>query len=243
MSFHLILPSNACPKLFPANSGSKYSTAIHDTISLPGRWEVALMGITCSNCVNTFHNDSITIEEKRVKQQRDIRLHPQIFRHVDKAIEYVNRCVSNPDVHFSVTAKNCVTLSIKSRDVTVTFGETLGSIFAFTKNSFSGVGEYTAEGEFSLTRCIDFLYIYSNITDYVRVGDTKAPLLGIVTLKSTGKECNQLTEHLIDNPTYVSLITNNISEINIGIYDGAGEMIPFGADAITVIRLHFRHVQ
>ena len=240
MSFHYILPSNACPKVFPKNSGSKYSTAIPDTISLAGRWEVALMGITCSNCVNTFHNDIITIEEKEDK--RKIKLYPQSFRNIDNAIQYVKRRVAHQFVQFSVSDKNCVTLIIKSQDVSVKFGETLRSIFAFDTKSYSGIGEYTAEDTFSLTRCIDFLYIYSNISEFVRVGDMRVPLLGIVTLNA-GKECNQLTEHLIDNPTYVSLIRNNISEINIGIFDGSGEKIPFDDEAVTVIRLHFCFVQ
>lgn len=239
MSFHYVLPSNTCPELYPSNSASKYSTAIGDRISLTGHWEVALTGVTCSNCINTFHNDVLTIEEKEIT--KDIKLKPEIFRNEEKAINYVNQCVANPNVHFSVSNKNYVTLNIKSKDVTVKFSDTLRDIFAFTKNTYSGIGHFMAEDEFSLTRCIDFLYIYSNISEYVRVGNIKTPLLGIVTLNA-GRECNKLSEHLFNNPTYISLIQNEISEINIEIYDGAGELIPFAEEAITVTRLHFRRI-
>ena len=130
----------------------------------------------------------------------------------------------------------------ESRNMTVKFDATLRDVFGFSENSYLGSGEYKSNDTFSLTRCIDYLYIYSNISEYVRVGNVKAPLLGIVSLES-GKECDKLKEKFFDNPTYVSVIQNDISQIDIAIFDGAGELIPFAKNATTVLSLHFRPSQ
>lgn len=241
MSFHFILPSNTSPDVFPKNNASSYSTPIHNLISLTGKWEVALTSATFSNCINTFHNDVITIEEDIDKETKisHVTLEPHNFQKISDAISYINKCIRNKHITFSIDERSCTILNITSSSVTVKFNDTLRDIFGFTKNIYSGLGEIQSNGPFSLTRCIDYLYIYSNMTDYVRVGNIKAPLLGIVSFQS-GKECDKLKENLFDNPTYVSLIQNDISQIDIAIFDGAGELIPFSNAATTVLRLHFR---
>ena len=41
---------------------------------------------------------------------------------------------------------------------------------------------------------------------------------------------------------YVKVNRNDISQIDIKIYDGAGVLVPFHQDAVTNIRLHFRKI-
>ena len=241
MSFHYVLPSNTSPNVFPNNSAASFSTPIHDLISLRGKWELALTSASFSNCINTFHNDVITLEEKTDKENvlRHITLKSHIFQKASDAVFYINKCIDNKAVVFSLDERNYTILKITSKNVTVKFNNTLRDIFGFHKNIYSGVGEFKSVGTLSLTRCIDYLYIYSNISEYVRVGDIKAPLLGIVSFQS-GKDCDKLKENLFNNPTYVSVIQNSISQIDVGIFDGAGDLIPFAKNATSVLRLHFR---
>ena len=242
MSFHFVLPSNTSPDVFPNNTACSYSTPIHNLISLGGSWEVALTSATFSTCINTFHNDVIALEERIDKEVRlsHVTLKPRNFQKMDDAISYINKCIGDKPLYLSLDRRNHAILKITRENMTVNFGNTLRDIFGFTKNIYSGIGEYKAKGEFSLTRCIDYLYIYSNISDYVRIGNIKAPLLGVVSFES-GKECDKLKENRFNNPTYVSVIQNNISQIDIGIFDGGGELIPFSDGATTVLRLHFRY--
>ena len=244
MSFHYILPSNTSPIVFPNNSPSNFSTPIHDCISLTGKWEVAVTSANFSNCINTFHNDVIILKERTDKGNvlTHVTLKPHNFQKTNEAVSYINKCIGNKPVTFSIDERNYMTLKITSKNVTVKFSTILRDILGFHNNKYSGIGEFKSEGVFSLTRCIDYLYIYSNISEYVRVGDIKAPLLGIVSFQS-GKDCDKLRENLFDNPTYVSVIQNNITQIDIGIFDGAGDLIPFAKAATTVLRLHFRPSQ
>ena len=43
-------------------------------------------------------------------------------------------------------------------------------------------------------------------------------------------------------PMYIRLLANHISQIDIGIYDGSGQVVPFIDDAVTTMRLHFRQM-
>ena len=66
MSFYHILPSNTSPETFPNNHASEYSTPITNAHQLNGNWEVALVNATHSNCINSFNNDTLTIQHKKV---------------------------------------------------------------------------------------------------------------------------------------------------------------------------------
>ena len=39
---------------------------------------------------------------------------------------------------------------------------------------------------------------------------------------------------------YIPVSQERISQIDIGIYDGTGNLIPFVEGAVTTLRLHFR---
>ena len=62
MSFYHILPSNTSPQYFPNNNASRFSTPVEASYHQPGKWEVALMNMKHSLCINTFDNDIITVK-------------------------------------------------------------------------------------------------------------------------------------------------------------------------------------
>ena len=63
MSFFHILPSNVAPDTFPKNHAAAYSTPIPNNYYLNGKWEVALMHMTYSGCINTFQDDVMSVEK------------------------------------------------------------------------------------------------------------------------------------------------------------------------------------
>ncbi len=81
----------------------------------------------------------------------------------------------------------------------------------------------TSEDEPKLSK-VNSLWVYSNISQYQQVGDTKAPLLGIVPTKNaTGERI-----HYTVNPIYFLALKNGyIPEITIQITDDKGKRVPF----------------
>ena len=176
----------------------------------------------------------------RKELKRTITLPSQSFEKEDNAMTFINNKVNDDRIKFSCdTTTKRITLNINDKSLTLTVDDNLRDIFAFDNNSYSGILNYTAKRSFSLHRCIQFLYIYSNLCKHVHIGNTEAPLIGIVPFSQDNK-CSLLKQKTFKTPMYIHVSQDRISQIDIAIYDGAGQLVPFVADAVSTLRLHFR---
>ena len=167
-----------------------------------------------------------------------ITLKSQAFSNHKSAIEYLNTLHETFEFTMNNETRH-LTVNIKD-NVRISFSDILRDCLAFDENDYVGKGKFTATGEFSLTRRVKYLYIYSNLGKYVRIGDTEAPLLGIVPFPSDN--CKILKEKNFDEPMFVPLRSNYVSQIDIVICDGAGEIIPFVTSARTSLCIYVREV-
>ena len=133
---------------------------------------------------------------------------------------------------------NVVHVTITSKDISIDFSKDVQDILALDQAHYQGKCHVKGSDVISLTRRINYFYIYSNISEFVRVGDTEAPLL--CHFPFNPKLCSVITERVFKQPSYIKVKGNRLSQIDIGIYDDAGKLIPFHRDALTTIRLHFR---
>ena len=131
-------------------------------------------------------------------------------------------------------------LTVKAPHYVVQMTKSLASILGFDPfKTLYSEGTYIARDSPILNRQITALYVYTNIVSPVYVGDVKAPLLLTCPFKKKGSHENV---HQIEflNPTYTPLNRNVINQIDIGIYDDAGALIPF-IHGKTKLSLHFRN--
>ena len=179
------------------------------------------------------------VEEHTTPLRQTLSLPPFSFKDHKDAVSYMNTHI--PQARFSIDDEEYLQLVIEDENIGITFTDTLRDILAFDKNSYNGAGSYKASGPLSLTRRIHYLYVYSSITDYVRIGDTEAPLLAVIPF-SNNPRCSILKEEIFKNQMYIPVRHSNISQIDIEIHDDAGELVPFVTEAITSLRLHYREV-
>jgi hypothetical protein len=138
-------------------------------------------------------------------------------------------------------ASNRFHLHIKGDEYAIKLSKSLLAIlgFDFSPNEevvFERKQIYKAKHVAFLNRGIDHLYVYSNIVDSSYVGNTKVPLLLICPFK---RELYGNIHQEFLNPTYKPIIRKSIYQIDIHIYDDAGEKVPF-LYGKTVLNLHFR---
>lgn len=183
---------------------------------------------------------TISVYQKK-KISRTVTLPPHSFVNTTEATKFVMEKLGDKRITLICNATDHLTLTITDSNLTVTFDNNLRDIFGFDINTYSGRINVTASRTFSLTRCIQFLYIYSNVGDTVRIGNTESPLLAIVPF-SNNNGCSMLKEKVFKIPMYIGVSQVRISQIDIAIYDGAGQLVPFVADAVTTLRLHFRQI-
>ena len=172
--------------------------------------------------------------------KNSIHFEPQMFQSTKQLCAHITEKINHADIELTATRENKASLNLKKNTVSVKFSSDLRDILGFDKTTYQGHSIIVGSGNISLTRRINYFYIYSNIGDMIRIGDTEAPLLCHVPFNP--KPCTTITERLFKQPTYVKVRNLNLSQIDIGIYDDAGKLIPFHPDAITTLCLHFRRV-
>ena len=234
MSFYHILPSNV-----RSGTASRFTTFLENPYHLSGNWEMALMSMAHANCIHTFHYDRMVISEST--HSRTVILPRQTFSKHSDALTFLHYVLNDNRFSFTIDADNYVSLTIKDDGVSISFDDNLRDIFALDKNTYNGKGTFAASGRFSLSRRIDYLYVYSNMGAHVRVGDTQAPLLAVLPFNT--RACKPYHEHVFKYPMYVPLVHNRIAHIEIEIRDDAGQLVPFPGDSVTTLQLHFRPMQ
>ena len=166
---------------------------------------------------------------------------PMGIRQFVKATEvcdHLNEKVNDQRITFHCSQDNKIKLRLTDENLKVTFSNDLRDILGFDQNVYTKSGSYLASVAISMNRHINYFYIYSNIGDNIRIGDTEAPLLAVIPFNP--KPCHFVTEKAFKVPMYVPVVCKYISQIDIAIYDGAGALIPFHEGAVTSVRLHFR---
>ena len=175
------------------------------------------------------------------KMEKNITLPPRSFTNVRDITSYLKDVVNDSAFTFTFEQNSFMSLRINEKNASIRFSDTLRDIFAFDRNEYCGLGKYRSSGIVSITRRIQYLYVYSNVSDYVRVGNTEAPLLTVIPFEASNK-CDSLVEKSFAVPMYVRVTRDYISQIDIYIYDGSGKKVPFVDEAVTSLRLHYREL-
>ena len=177
-------------------------------------------------------------EMKTVK--RFLTLEDKLFTSRQHAVDYLNDVCKPWNITFGLIKDEKVTMTLNDDITVVEFSDDLCDILAFNKSKFSGKLTFTAEDTLSLTRRIDYLYVYSNVCSLTRIGDTEAPLLTVIPFNP--KSCKLMSEKVFKVPMYVDVSQTTIPVIDVEIRDGAGQLVPFHKDSVTTLRLHFKQV-
>ena len=126
---------------------------------------------------------------------------------------------------------------ILSGDLRIELSEKLATTLGFQKREYDEAGSYPAHWAPSLKANVDYIYTYTNICEYVNVGNVKAPLLCAVPYEIKSNETT--IRYSFTNPTFVKVRCNDIRHIDIKLCDGAGSVLPF-KDGKTIVLLQFR---
>ena len=90
-------------------------------------------------------------------------------------------------------------------------------------------------------RAVDHMYVYSSICAPIQVGDTRAPLLKAIWLKSSKDLVREEVRSInIKNAMYIPVSSSTINSGEINIRTDSGSFVPFSDSAITAITLHFK---
>ena len=140
-----------------------------------------------------------------------------------------------------------LTLKFKPGVRAIEFKHGLHKILGFDKIKYvfandSITNTLSAEGHPQLNLGIQYVYIYSSLSQPINVGGEMLPLLRSVCLegKHTGLGQGQVINHIMDHPMYIPVSQSIINSVEINIRSNSGELIPFGEGTVTTLTLHFK---
>ena len=123
---------------------------------------------------------------------------------------------------------------------TLHFINGLNDVLGFSKTLYHDkIENQQAEMEIDLLRGINSIFIYCDLCEPIRVGDTIAPLLRNIAFNST--RYGEMINVRYTNPIYIPVCKSFIDTIRIDMRDASGKSIPF-VEGLTTCLLHFKRL-
>ena len=241
-SFTIELVSNASAQLFPDKTLSSFTNFLPEQLNLEGQWEVAITEISYPSMYQNVTEGKYMFSDKKLSKSSEFYyLEPGLYPSITDIVEAMNTLIQETHNH----SENCVTVKVSRRtqkveiylanegsgpaffstDLEHIFGSNVGIEFGVM---LRGKGTHKPKFAYDIVR-IHSLMIYTDLIEYIIVGDTKAPVLRcflfLSKLKSgdiitTGQYMNYQT---FSNRQFRPLLKNSFHSIHIDLRDTSGE--------------------
>ena len=238
--FTLYLMSNSSKSYFPLNSPNKFTVKLEKAISLENYmdWELTILDMVYPSSICTLNGEQVTVLDNDGNVQSVFRYPSVQCRSLPELVAHLN---SHGDqyFHFAMEQQRRIKLIVNA-PYTIVFGQTLSDILCMDRlNVPHHATPIISNDTPSLTRLVDYLYVYTNIGQYVMVGDVKVPLLRYFPFTSSTSTAIQSKTFM--KRLYVGVNQSQIEHIEVSIRDGAGELVPFSdSNTTTQLTLQFR---
>ena len=258
-SFTIELVSNASAQQFPDNTLSSFTKFLQEQLNLDGQWEVALSEISHPSMYQIVPERKFMFFDKNISKSSEFYyLAPGVYPSITDFIEAMKIVIKERNNH----SKNCIKVKVSRRTQKVEiylanegsglafFSMYLGYIFGSNVGKEFGVmlrgkGPHKPQFAYDIVR-IDSLMIYTDLIEYIIVGDTKAPLLRCFPFFSKHKSGDIITTgQYMNYQTFSNLQFRRCSKfffrsIHIDLRDTSGEKVNLVSVGITHLVLMFR---
>ena len=240
----MTLPSNSSMDIFPHNTLANYQTKLHKTVELggAGEWEVAIVEMMFPLTMYNVgqHENFIRLVAENEKADSKYSVPSQFYSSNEHLLSSIT-CIPAVNEQFKFAyqqstgrfsinrTKECKAAINMGKDLVKILGFEIDAPFAF------GVAKHPAN---LLASVPQQLFVYSDIVEPQLVGDTIAPLLRIVAIRSKFEfgKCVAVT---YETPHYIRVQRRQFETIEIDIRDNTGKPIPFEFGTV-IVKLHFR---
>jgi hypothetical protein len=251
--FYITLPSNSKQ----SNTTSFFETTLPQQISLEGNWECALVELIYPNNWDNVTTDQNVVKFFDVKNntRQIVKIPTARYESVTDLIQSINDCIvsvgrrekvnyaESISLYFN-NLKRSVQVTLQNANVVnFTFSDHIAYMLGFIPEQFkvSDPGDKTvivAHHPPDILGGMHYLYIYCDILQPQIVGNTLAPLLGVVNVEG---QYMQIVNRTYVAPHYIPVLKKCFNTIEINIKDDQNEFIKFGFGK-TILKLHFKKV-
>ncbi|KAJ1138775.1 hypothetical protein NDU88_005156 [Pleurodeles waltl] len=239
--FYITLPSNASKDMFPDNQISSYTVKLAKPVDLKGPWEVALTEIQYPRTWNTFTKADVKFH---IKRPQDALTYNLSFPHgyyptVATVVDAINKSIASTEAYANIY----LVLDHVRRKVVLKAPE-FSTVFKCSGKlqRVLGTVQHNQRQMDPDPTCPDInggfytLYVYSDIVEPQRVGDSYSPLLRWVPVQGENNTMVNIQHHKLD---YVAISKNHFDTITIMVYNDQSEPVAFKYGKV-IVKLHLR---
>ena len=257
--FYLTLPSNASIDVYSGNKIWNYRTKLAKPIILDQPYQVGVIEVqyprswtsfTKEDAIVTLLLDHHTIVTTIPHHKKHVVRNKVTFEIPVGYYDSIPRVIKEINGHIQKYAKRLTMMHNSITNRVFFTGDDIGSIML--KGRLAHILGFTPGEEFELhpsTTPIVYaphpsdiyggcynMFIYTDIVDYQRVGDSYVPLLRCI---NTTDDSRRVPTLIFDKPHYTSLSRSTIGDIEISIKNDQNHDIAFTYGKV-VVKLHFR---
>lgn len=244
--FFVTLPSNSSADVYPNNKISCYVTKLAKPIELEGPWEVALSEVQYPHTwymlkdkeMGLFFIDYTNNEDEKKISTHAGHVGQNYYNTMEQLVKDINKYIKNVlalDVKLEYNLLSSKIRMVTNKNYTFRTYGNLARILGLGNNNLT-----CAEPEACYPADIHAgfynMFVYTDIIQYQRVGDSFVPLLRCVHISGKQHEIVSIT---YDHPHYVPVNKSLISDIVIEVKSDQNRLIPFLYGKF-VVKLHFR---
>jgi len=225
---------------------SEFSTKLSVPLDLNDSWKVGLTEITFSHHpINFSYNDFLICKSfGKEKTNQRISLHSTTITTGQKLVEIINDRLREikefPAIQFQFDELTQKTSLRLEKNKGVQFSKRLASIFSFDeqlKNTSEAI--LTKYSKYCTNVRLHFwnIYIYSNLTEPIILGEKLYPLLQTLPIENFGENYFSKT---FNPPLLMPLSLYYIPEIEIKVCDELGTPLKFRSGCSVICKLLFK---
>ena len=240
--FFVTLPSNASLDIYPNNKISHYTTKFAKPIDLNGIWEVSLAEVQyIQSWYSLTEEDSICHiiqRDGKRTQNSNFNITPGYYKNIDEVVSEINNNLKKMELGIELfynRMKNKIRI-VSQKHFAFKANGKLAYMLGMNPGVPITAREPEAPNPSDIHAGFYTMYVYTDVIEYQRVGDSFAPLLRCVHI--TG-ENNKVVTITYDKLHYVPLTKNHITDIVIEVKTDQNKPIPFSYGKF-IAKLHFR---
>ena len=263
--FCIELVSNASLSLYENNSLSSFVNFLPDQIDLEGKWQVALVEISCPVKYNNVNEGSFSFKDPKTLEEHTFTVPPGFYTSAvsvaDKIMEKVSslRVSEGPpnkleDYYLSikvdyVTEKSTISFPADdSEEAQLSFlSEDLSNILGFEPKSKVTSDKVPLESELPVDiERFHTIMVCCDLVEHSVVGDAKVPILRSFPIINRFRNGHLDVGQTMNNITFQeplqfhTLSKNSFHSVQIQLRTPTGELMPFSGIGLTRLTLLFQ---
>ena len=224
---HLVLTSNGSSDTFPGNTPSDFTTQLAQPLNLEdGAYEVALAEFQFVRSQPTINQRVFTVNKP--VGASNVRLPPTEVTSIQDLVKLINSALSKRQlsvIKFTFNTQTFKTEITIPANYSVELSDELAAVLGFANK----VVAVTASGDAvsDLFQGAYHMFVHSDISEQIAVGDKMERLLGIVSIpRGSRSEAGVITK-VFTNPMFVKIMNNRVDSVQVHIKDDLKKPVQF----------------